>query len=209
MVSNLLEEHFMTPEKTPEEYFKIMNEIVVSDKFLNREGYSEVPFFICPFDPKISIDMEKNMFHLLDNLISKGIKALNINLYDLAINKLKEREVLNQIIENETDFEKQELKESLQSMLNTQEVLIDEIQQLLDKDKYKLVFLSGVGEVFPYIRSHNILNNLQTIIKNIPMVMFFPGEYKYIESEGSSLRLFNIMLDDRYYRAFNILEYRL
>lgn len=197
----------MPLDDSPQKYFNHLNSIVASDKFLNREGYSEVPFFICPYNPQISIEMDKIRDILIDNLKHKGIKVLEINLYDLAINILTERNVLKQIIENETDFEKQELKESLQSMLNTQDVLKEEIERLLIKDDYKLVFLSGVGEVFPYIRSHNILNNLQSIVKSMPMVMFFPGEYKYIENEGSSLRLFNIMLDDRYYRAFNILEY--
>lgn len=199
--------NLMPFDNSPEKYFNHLNSIVGSEKFLNREGYSEVPFFICPYNPKISAEMDKIQGVLLDNLNQKGIKVLEINLYDLAISVLTERNVLNQIIENEADFDKQELKESLQSMLNTQDVLKEEIERLLIEDDYKLVFLSGVGEVFPYIRSHNILNNLQSIVKNMPMVMFFPGDYKYIENEGSSLRLFNIMLDDRYYRAFNILEY--
>ncbi|MDD3190001.1 MAG: DUF1788 domain-containing protein [Fermentimonas sp.] len=54
------------------------------------------------------------------------------------------------------------------------------------------------------MRSHIVLNNLQSEIKNIPTLMFYPGEYS-----GRSLRLFNLLEDDNYYRAFNIYTYKL
>jgi hypothetical protein len=67
-----------------------------------------------------------------------------------------------------------------------------------------VLFLSGVGEVFPYIRSHNVLNNLQSTAKEKPTVLFFPGSYTFTQISGSSLDLFGRLRDDRYYRAFNI-----
>ena len=63
----------------------------------------------------------------------------------------------------------------------------------------QIVFLYGIGEVYPYIRSHTILNNLQSYITDKPLVMFFPGVYT-----GTELSLFGIMKDDNYYRAFNL-----
>ena len=66
--------------------------------------------------------------------------------------------------------------------------------------------LSGIGEVFPYIRSHNVLNNLQSTAKDKPTVMFFPGEYRHSLEQGASLELFGLLHDDKYYRAFNIFE---
>jgi len=57
--------------------------------------------------------------------------------------------------------------------------------------------LTGIGLVFPYIRSHTILNNLQSVIKKTPVVIFFPGVY-----DGNSLNLFGKLKDDNYYRAF-------
>jgi len=67
-----------------------------------------------------------------------------------------------------------------------------------------VIFLSGVGEVFPYIRSHNVLNNLQSTAKDKPTVMFFPGAYTHSLESGASLDLFGRLHDDKYYRAFNI-----
>lgn len=70
-----------------------------------------------------------------------------------------------------------------------------------------VLFLSGVGEVFPYIRSHNVLNNLQSTAKEKPTVMFFPGSYTHSLETGASLDLFGKLHDDKYYRAFNIYHY--
>ena len=61
------------------------------------------------------------------------------------------------------------------------------------------IFLTGIGLVFPFIRSHNILNNLQSVAKESPTVAFFPGDYN-----GHTLNLFGLLKDDNYYRAFNI-----
>ena len=70
-----------------------------------------------------------------------------------------------------------------------------------------MIFLSGVGEVYPYIRSHNVLNNLQSTAKDAPTVLFFPGSYTHALATGASLDLFGRLHDDKYYRAFNILNY--
>jgi hypothetical protein len=69
---------------------------------------------------------------------------------------------------------------------------------------FDVLFLTGVGEVYPFIRSHTVLNNLQRVAKDRPTVLFFPGEYSYSPEEGASLDLFGRLRGDRYYRAFNI-----
>jgi phosphosulfolactate phosphohydrolase-like enzyme len=72
---------------------------------------------------------------------------------------------------------------------------------------HDVIFLSGVGEVYPFIRSHNVLNNLQSTAKDKPTVLFFPGSYTHSTATGGSLDLFGLLHDDKYYRAFNILNY--
>ncbi len=73
------------------------------------------------------------------------------------------------------------------------------IKQMIEDYPAKVYFLTGIGMVFPYIRSHNILNNLQNVAKDSPTVTFFPGDYN-----GHTLNLFGLLKDDNYYRAFNI-----
>ena len=76
------------------------------------------------------------------------------------------------------------------------------IQKLAEENKTSMLFLEGVGEVYPYIRSHTIINNLQKIVADRPTLMFFPGIF-----DGYKLVLFNKVHDDNHYRAFNIINY--
>ena len=92
----------------------------------------------------------------------------------------------------------------LQGVLDPESYLIPAIAEQLKAIEFDVLFLTGVGEVFPYIRSHNVLNNLQSTAKDKPTVIFFPGAYSYTAEAGSSLDLFDRLHDDKYYRAFNI-----
>ena len=129
---------------------------------------------------------------------------LEINLYDLSIEILKDRGIWEQIIEMEPTVSKDELKELLQGVLDPETNLVPAIATKLKNNDFDILFLSGVGEVFPYIRSHHVLNNLQSTAKEKPTLMFFPGAYTHTLESGASLDLFDRLHDDKYYRAFNI-----
>ena len=44
------------------------------------------------------------------------------------------------------------------------------------------------------MRSHTVLNNLHQVIDNVPVVLFYPGNY-----DGQELVLFGEIKDDNYY----------
>jgi len=168
---------------------------------------NEVPFFICPFKPEEAVDMSRVQRQLKNRLHQQGIRVIDINLYDLTIELLKERQIWDQIITEEATYEKAELFELLQGVLDSETHVVPAIAAKLNTEEYEMLFLTGVGEVFPYIRSHNILNNLQSTAKDKPTVMFFPGGYNHSLEAGASLNLFGRLQDDKYYRAFNIYHY--
>ena len=112
---------------------------------------------------------------------------------------LKDRGILDKIIDKEADLSKDKLYKTLQGAIDTQKYLIPKIEELTTNNPSNIVFLTGIGQVYPFIRSHSILNNLQNSIKDRPTVMFFPGIY-----DGTSLSLFGKLKDDNYYRAFNL-----
>jgi hypothetical protein len=149
----------------------------------------------------------------IDCLQGRGVRVLEVNLYDLSIELLKAREgssddssLWDEILTVEPEVEKDALLELMQNVLGVEEYLIPAIGERLAGADYDVLFLSGIGEVFPYIRSHNVLNNLQSTAKGKPTVMFFPGEYRHSLQQGASLELFGLLHDDKYYRAFNIFE---
>lgn len=181
--------------------------VLSGERFLKMEGLSnEVPFFIYPYEPEHALDVAKAKKRVKNRLANRGIEVREINLYDLSVDVLKERGDWDEVLEVEPELDKVEFTEMLQSMLNPQQHLAPAIRERLADGEFDTVFLTGIGEVFPYIRSHNVLNNLQSVVVGRPMLMFFPGRYEQSDTLGSSLVLFGRLKDDQYYRAKNILE---
>jgi hypothetical protein len=182
--------------------------VVTSQRFLTKQGLgNEVPFFICPYPAEEGLSMVEDRLDLVTRITHAGIAVLDLSLYDLSLSILEERGILEQILEIESDTDKGEIRELLQSVLDPKANLIPKIGDAIEATPHDVIFLSGVGEVYPYIRSHNVLNNLQSTAKDKPTVLFFPGSYTHALATGASLDLFGRLHDDKYYRAFNILNY--
>ena len=108
------------------------------------------------------------------------------------------------MLEIDPTVPKARFKELLQGVLDPETHLVPAIAERLSAHPCDVLFITGVGEVFPYIRSHNVLNNLQSTAKAQPTLLFFPGTYTQSLESGASLDLFGRLHDDKYYRAFNI-----
>ena len=77
----------------------------------------------------------------------------------------------------------------------------------------QLTLITGPGRIFPFLRTHTILESLQPAMLRHPVVIFFPGEYAQDPTGGSHLRLFGSIpsprINNPYYRATNLDHYRL
>lgn len=196
-----------TRQQKPQKIYTHLLELIGSKRFLNKEGLgNEVPFFICDFPPQYAVEMYRMIGQLENRLQQQGVKVLHINLYDLSIEILQERNIWQRVLEMEKDVSKDQLKELLQGVLDSENHLVPAIAKKMEETPFDVMFISGVGEVFPYIRSHNVLNNLQSTAKEQPTIMFFPGKYTHSLADGASLDLFGRLHDDKYYRAFNIFD---
>ena len=78
-------------------------------------------------------------------------------------------------------------------------------KSFVDKMQYEpheagdVLLLTGVGEVFPFMRIHSLLEALQPEFPDIPILVMYPGKY-----DGRFVRLFDKLEPNPYYRAFNI-----
>ena len=198
----------MKTELNRKERAEHLYRVITSERFLTKQGLgNEVPFFIYPFPAEEGLSMTEDREDLVTRVQHAGTRVLDLNLYDIALEILSERGILEQVLEIEADSEKGEIKELLQGVLDPQAHLIPKIGEAIKAAPHDVIFLSGVGEVYPFIRSHNVLNNLQSTAKEAPTVLFFPGSYTHALATGASLDLFGQLHDDKYYRAFNILNY--
>jgi hypothetical protein len=181
--------------------------VISSEQFLKMRGLgNDVPFFICAFEPEEANAMEAVRCSLVQHLEKCSVAVREINIYDLCIKMLKQEGLWEKILEMEPEWDKSELLDLLQSVLDPETHLAPKIAELTAGNGYDVLFLSGIGEVYPYIRSHNVLNNLQSRVPQKPVVLFFPGRYTYSPEIGVSLDLFGRLRGDKYYRAKNIFE---
>jgi hypothetical protein len=190
------------------ERFEHLVRVISSQRFLQKQGLgNEVPFFICPIDAAQGSEIFDDVQLLSKNLRVLGCQPLHVDLYDLSLAILEERGILGDVLNVEQEYTKSEIKELLQGVLDPATHLIPRIGNVIANQAHDVIFITGVGEVYPYIRSHSVLNNLQSTAKDRPTVMFFPGNYTHALATGASLELFGLLHDDKYYRAFNIMNY--
>jgi hypothetical protein len=114
---------------------------------------------------------------------------------------------LDRLIEREAEKPKDNFLKTLQNVTDPKDSLVPKITEELLTHRPQVLVITGVGLVFPYLRSHRVLENLQSVTKQTPTVMFFPGDYAWVEGKGSYLKLFGSLADDRYYRAHNIADF--
>ncbi|MFA6740932.1 MAG: DUF1788 domain-containing protein [Arcobacteraceae bacterium] len=183
-----------------EEKFEKLYQTFINQNFLSMKALGgEIPFYISSYNPNQETKVFGEVERLINRLKREGISVYEINLFNLVIEMLKERGILDKIIEKESVLSKEKLYKTLQGAIDSQKYLIPKIETLSLENPSNIIFLTGIGQVYPFIRSHTVLNNLQNSIKDKPTVMFFPGIY-----DGTSLSLFGKLKDDNYYRAFNL-----
>lgn len=187
-----------------EHLFKVLS----SERFLKMEGLgNEVAHFIYDYDPAWALDVDQAKKRIMKKLDTElGIKVFEINLYDLCVELLKARNVWERVLVAEPTMDKPDFLKMLQNMLDPQIHLAPAIKERIADESFDIVFLTGIGEVFPFVRSHTVLNNLQTVVSDKPMLMYFPGRYEVSATQGSALVLFGQLKDDSFYRAKRILD---
>jgi len=180
--------------------FDHLFKVISKQGFLNKESLGgEIPFFISAYNAKQEIQVRESISLLKNKLSNHGIEVLEINLFELSCELLESNGGLERMYMVERAKGSQKFLRALQSALNIHEVLLPKIREIIESSNSQVYFLTGIGLVFPFVRSHNILNNLQSVAKESPTVAFFPGDYN-----GHTLNLFGLLKDDNYYRAFNI-----
>lgn len=180
--------------------------VLASDRFCRMEGLgNEVAHFIYDYEPDAEIDVARMRQRVKTRLTTEtGLSLLEINLYDLCVDLLKQRGVWERVLDVEPTMDKQDFHRLLQNMLDPEAHLAPAIRERVASTDFDILFLTGVGQVFPFVRSHTVLNNLQTVVSHRPMLMFFPGRYDVSNTQGSALVLFGRLKDDSFYRAKRI-----
>ncbi len=171
----------------------------ISDaNFLANKGLAnEVGIHVFKYAPQYEI-IVRDYIERLVNTPSDEYSIIERDMYKILLEILDEKRVLGTV----PSLEEKKGKGYLLAQL--QKIAMPEV--FLAKMKYEphqhgdVLFLTGVGKVYPFMRSHKMLDSMQQVFSDIPIVMFYPGEFN-----GQSLILFDKFHDGNYYRAFNLL----
>ena len=186
--------------------------ILSSPSFLAMKGLAnEVPIFIHPYNPAEEDHVRRMVDSLTSRLRASGLEVAVIDLFDTVLGILEDDDLLTGLLEDEASFEKIDLLETLENYADPKAHLLPRILDVIGKDDVKLTLIVSVGRVFPFLRTHTVLEALQPAMMRHPIVMFFPGDYLQEEGTGSQLRLFGSVptpsLYRPYYRAINLATY--
>jgi hypothetical protein len=174
---------------------------------------NEVPIFIQTYDPAQEDVVRQMVKSLVIRLQSAGIAVKSLDLFSLVLEELDEAGVLQDLLRDEPKFQKAEILETLQNYSDPKTHMIPRLIRAIEGDGGKLTLITGPGRIFPFLRTHTILESLQPAMLRHPVVIFFPGEYAQDPSGGSHLRLFGSIpsprINNPYYRATNLDHYRI
>ncbi len=171
---------------------------LISPDFGKNLG-GEFPLYIQPFPAECQGEMEGQVKRLSNRLTKKSLSCAIINLYTLCMEILEAEGILETLLEEEKNIEKEDIHSTLDSVLDVKSVIIPRIKSEIESETPDFVFITGVGSVYPFIRSHSILNNIDELSKDCKIVLFFPGEYDNLQ-----LKLFGRIFDENYYRGHNL-----
>jgi hypothetical protein len=176
---------------------------VTSEDFLSGRGLgNEIPFYAFDYPPEEERAIREHIRFLLQQLPGKrpGIKVAHVNLLELVTSHLKERKLYAKAVALQRKKGDGAALKALKAPLDAEKIarVFTESAQPARQD---LVLVSGVGSVYPLLRTHSLLNNLHASMRQTPLVMFYPGRY-----DGQSLRLFGLLKDKPYYRAFRLVD---
>lgn len=196
------------PDENLEEKFEHLFRILSDKAFLKRPGIgNEIPFFISAYHPQLQERIDTHVRGLIGRLRTSGVTVEHIDLYDLAVESMKDRKLWDRFLTAEKSVPHARLLEGLQSATDPEKVLVPAIEQRIKSSDCGLLFLAGVGTGHPFIRIHKVLETLQRVATSHPTVIFFPGEYGASSLRGTALTLFDLPRSDRYYRAFNLADF--
>lgn len=177
---------------------------MTSDAFLANEGQgNEIGFWIFDYPAERELEVRTFLDEVVLPALTKRQPPLRhavVNLFELIIGLLEDRKLYQRVLDLQSRSGNEAALASLRSVLK-EDKLAQRIAGTIDVESVDMLILTGVGAAYPMLRSHTLLNALQAWMKDTPLVVFYPGRY-----DGFSLRLFNKLADDHYYRAFRLVD---
>lgn len=172
----------------------------ISDpSFLANKGLSnEVGIHVFCYDSKDEMAVQ-GYIRRLKAETNTPYRIIECDLYEIFLSLLEDKRILRSVPGLEDKRGQEYLLSQLQKIA-TPEALLAKMDYSPHVKGQDVLFMTGIGKIHPFMRSHKMLDSMQHLFEDIPIVMFYPGSFN-----GQTLILFDEFLDGHYYRAFNLL----
>lgn len=190
---------------TLDERLRKIEEVISEEDFRKNKGLSnEVGYYIFEYPAKEEIKVRKHLQYLERKNQSRpqGYELKIYDFYDIMIDYIEEEGLIEDCIKMEEIDGMDYLISAVYDLLKMHydfNYFVTYIEE--NTPDNSVVFVTGVGKIFPFLRSHEILNKLHLVFDRAPVVLFYPGKY-----DGQSLLLFTEFKDENYYRAFPLIR---
>lgn len=175
-----------------------VRDLIEEQDFLDGKGLSnEVNIRIFCYDAKDEMAV-KHFISQITTDQNLSCRLIECNLYKIFLDACNDIDILDAVSDMENEDGSEYLLEQLHSTIGEDE--------FIEKINYTphlagdILLLTGIGEVFPFMRVHSLLEALQPYFSDVPILVMYPGVF-----DKHHLKLFNKLKPNDYYRAFNVI----
>ena len=178
------------------------------DSLLGRGGYMmRNALYVLDYKPSqesYAKDLVKAICET--DLPAHSVRPLIVNLYDIVLAYLDEQDMWQPLVEAEADASREEIVMMLQDTVSVRDVIAPAVNaEIAEHPEADIVFITGVGETFPYVRTHALLQEMDA---GKPVVLVFPGRYERRSDGSTSLNILGLDqgITGGFYRATRIFD---
>lgn len=169
------------------------------EKRINEEGFttptgigSEIPHYVFDYPAEDELIVRSYIEGLLKRT---SINIKEVNLFKFLLSLFEDD--LEELIELSEEEGYEELVHAIQTVIEDQDVMVEAF--IAEAGNSELIFITGVGNAYPLLRSSQLLKKLSNHAFRKPIILFYPGHFT-----GLELRLFGILHNEDQYQLSRI-----
>ncbi|WP_414950114.1 DUF1788 domain-containing protein [Levilactobacillus brevis] len=184
--------------------FQDLREKIQTQSFQENRGLSnEVGYYIFDYDPEKELYVRGEIGDIIrqEKAAPTGVTIQVFDLFTIMLTIVDQFGYRKAFIDLEKSNGITQVIDWMNNIMEMNEehnLVVQYISDHLNKDGPTIVFITGVGQVYPIIRAHKVLNTMTQVIDQIPVMMFYAGNYNSVR-----LQAFGELQEDNYYRAFH------
>ena len=175
-----------------------VRKLIQEPEFLEGKGLSnEVNIRMFCYDAKDEM-VVRHFIEQIATDVELNCQPKIYNLYDVFLSICEDMDILGDMQNMEDASGSRYLFEQIQSAIGTDDFI--KKMQYVDHQPGDVLIITGIGEVYPFMRIHTLLEALQPHFSDTPILVMYPGTF-----DGRHVKLFNKLEANDYYRAFNVI----